>query len=143
MENTGKFLSYVLRHNPSAANVTLDEYGWTSVNELIKGVCATNRRLDLTTLKEIVATDSKQRFAFNDDYTKIRANQGHSVAVDVEMTKREPPEVLYHGTAEKYLDSIKAIGIQKRTLQLRAFVQRRRNGVKGRFSSWQSGCSCD
>ena len=104
-----------MRRNSSAVNVTLDEHGWADVESLIQSVCATGRRFDLATLKDIVATDSKQRFAFNDNHTKIRANQGHSVALDVEMTECEPPAELYHGTVEKYIDSIYAEGITKRS----------------------------
>ena len=115
MNNTAKFLAYVLRHKPSAANVTPDEHGWVGVSALIDGVCATGRRLNAATLAEIVATDGKQRFSFNDDGTKIRANQGHSFPVDVQMTECEPPALLYHGTATKYLDGIKARGICKQT----------------------------
>lgn len=115
MRATGKFLAYILRHNPSAVNISLDEYGWANVAKLIKGVCSTGRQLDLTTLENIVATDGKQRFAFNDDHSKIRANQGHSLSVDAQMAECRPPTVLYHGTAEKYLDGIKANGIEKRT----------------------------
>lgn len=113
MKYTGKFLAYILRHNASAANIKLDENGWADVNELIAGVCATGRHLDFASLENIVAKDGKQRFSFNSDRTKIRANQGHSVAVNVQMKECPPPTVLYHGTATKYLDSIRENGISK------------------------------
>ena len=115
MKTTAKFLAYVLRHNPSAANITLDQNGWADVAELIDGACAVGRKLDIASLEDIVATDGKQRFSFNCDRTKIRANQGHSVAVDVQMVELEPPSVLYHGTAEKYVTSIKERGICKQS----------------------------
>ena len=115
MRNTGKFISYVLRHKPSAAYVELDENGWADVGELIDGVCKTGRALDLQRLEEIVQSDGKHRFDFNADHTKIRANQGHSVEVNVEMQSLAPPDVLYHGTAEKSLESIKKEGILKKT----------------------------
>ena len=115
MKVNGKYLAYILRHNPSAAGLTLDERGYADVAGLIEGISKTGRCIDLAVLEEIVASDNKQRFAFNDDHTKIRANQGHSINVDVEMQELTPPPVLYHGTAEKYLDSIKELGLQKRS----------------------------
>ena len=115
MRNTGKFIAYVLRHKPSAAYVELDENGWADVDALIDGVCKTGRMLDLHMLEEIVETDGKHRFDFNSDRTKIRANQGHSIKVNVEMQSLAPPNVLYHGTAEKNLESIKEEGILKKS----------------------------
>lgn len=114
MTNTSKFIAYVLRHNPSVVGIELDKNGWANVNALIEGVCKTGRFLDLDTLDQIVKTDGKHRFDFNDDRTKIRANQGHSIDVDVEMEVCAPPDILYHGTAKKYIDSIRKDGILKR-----------------------------
>lgn len=108
-----RYIAYVLRHNPSSAGIELDERGWADVNELIDGVRNTGRALDLRTLEEIVQSDGKRRFDFNADNTKIRANQGHSIKVDVEMTVCAPPDILYHGTAEKNLENIKKSGILK------------------------------
>lgn len=110
-----KFLAYILRHNPSAVGITLDEFGWAKVNELILGVQKTGRNIDIKILEEIVATDDKRRCAFNEDKSKIRACQGHSFPVDLELEERVPPEFLYHGTAEKYLKSITSQGIEKRS----------------------------
>lgn len=62
-------------------------------------------------LEEIVRTDNKQRYSFNEDKTLIRANQGHSIPVDVELTKAVPPDILYHGTGEKYVSSIDKEGL--------------------------------
>lgn len=101
-----KFISLVLRHNPDAAGIRLDDHGWAEVKELIRGVNETGRALDLETLKEIVRTNDKKRFSFNEDGTKIRANQGHSISVDVELKEAIPPDVLYHGTATRFLGSI-------------------------------------
>lgn len=101
-----KFISLVLRHNPDAAGIRLDEHGWADVKELIQGVNGTGRALDLEMLKEIVRTNDKKRFSFNEDGTKIRANQGHSIQVDVELKQAVPPDVLYHGTATRFLGSI-------------------------------------
>lgn len=94
-----KFISLVLRHNPDTAGIRLDEHGWADVKELIQGINGTGRALDLEMLKEIVRTNDKKRFSFNEDGTKIRANQGHSIQVDVELKQAVPPDVLYHGTA--------------------------------------------
>ncbi len=105
-KNISKFISLVLRHNPGAAGIRLDEHGWADVRELIRGVNETGRVLDVDMLKEIVRTNDKKRFAFNEDCTKIRANQGHSIQVDVELTETDPPDVLYHGTATRFLGSI-------------------------------------
>lgn len=115
MKNVSKYIAYLLRHNPSAAGLQMDDNGWVEVKALIEGVCRTGRRLDTETLTAIVESDEKGRFAFNQDKTKIRANQGHSIAVAVEMQELAPPAVLFHGTAEKYLPSIRENGIQKRS----------------------------
>ncbi len=109
---TSKFIALILRHRPETAGVTLDEHGWADVRELIDGVnAAGGHRLDKDLLEEIVRTDDKQRYSFNEDHTLIRANQGHSVPVDVEPEERTPPEVLYHGTGEKYVPAIDAQGL--------------------------------
>lgn len=109
-----RFLSLVLRHKPEAAGVTLDSHGWAEVDALLAGM-APRRTLTMAQLEEIVRTDDKQRYAFNDSKTKIRANQGHSVPVDVELTECEPPELLYHGTGKKYVDSILEHGLIPKT----------------------------
>ena len=80
-----KFISLVLRHNPQKIGINLDENGWADTDLLLQGMQKNGHKVSLDDLKEVVATNDKQRFKFNDDYTKIRANQGHSVAVDVEM----------------------------------------------------------
>lgn len=108
--NTSKYLSYVLRHKPEAIGITLDEHGWANVDELIAGINKTYP-LTISELEEIVRTDEKHRYSFSEDKNLIRANQGHSIAVDVELEQVEPPECLYHGTAEKYMDSIDKIGL--------------------------------
>lgn len=109
---TEHFLSQVLRHKPEKAHVTLDEHGWADVEELLAGICSTGRKMDRDILEEIVATDKKQRYSFSQDKKLIRANQGHSIPVDVELKEQEPPEILYHGTAEAYLDAINAEGLK-------------------------------
>ena len=99
--DTSKFLALILRHRPETIGITLDEHGWANVEDLISGV-SKSRPFDMAMLEEIVNTDNKQRYSFNEDKTLIRANQGHSVPVDVELEELAPPEYLYHGTGEKY-----------------------------------------
>lgn len=110
LKDTGKFISLILRHKPEVIGITLDEHGWAKVAELISGI-AKRQYFDMSMLEEIVATDSKQRYSFNEDKTLIRANQGHSIPVDVELEKAMPPEHLYHGTGEKYVSSIEVQGL--------------------------------
>lgn len=110
LNKTSKFISLILRHRPEVIGIELDEHGWADVGELIAGV-AKSRPFDMEMLEEIVRTDSKQRYSFNEDRTLIRANQGHSIPVDVELEQKEPPEVLYHGTGEKFVSSIDRQGL--------------------------------
>lgn len=105
-----KFIALILRHKPETIGITLDEHGWANVDELIEGISKTYP-IDVAILEEIVATDNKQRYTFNEDHTLIRANQGHSIQVDVELRKECPPEILYHGSAEKYENSIDEQGL--------------------------------
>lgn len=111
LTSLSRFISLVLRHKPEAVGITLDEHGWADVNELIAGVNRT-QPLDMETLEEIVRTDEKQRYSFSGDKTLIRANQGHSIPVDVELPQSEPPELLYHGTAERFTAAIEAEGLR-------------------------------
>lgn len=113
LKHISKFLSLVLRHKPEEIGVTMDANGWVDVDDLIEKCNSNNVKLDFEVLEEVVITSDKQRFAFNDDYTKIRANQGHSVNVDLQFEAKEPLEFLYHGTVQKFIDSIKSNGIQK------------------------------
>lgn len=110
LQTTSKYIALILRHKPEVIGISLDEHGWADVQELISGVGKTYD-IDMDLLEEIVRTDSKQRYSFNSDHTMIRANQGHSIPVDVELKEEEPPEVLYHGTGEKYVASIRLRGL--------------------------------
>ena len=110
LKETSKYISLILRHKPEAIGITLDEHGWANVDELIAGIAKT-QPIDMAMLEQIVAEDEKQRYSFNEDRTLIRANQGHSVPVDVELEEKEPPEFLFHGTGEKYVASIDAQGL--------------------------------
>lgn len=114
----GRFLSLVLRHKPSAAGITLDAHGWADVSELLSRVRRTGRQIDMDTLERIVRENNKRRYSFNEDHTKIRANQGHSIPVDIELKEEKPPRRLYHGTAERFLPSIRRGGIRKMNRQL-------------------------
>ena len=106
LTNKSKFISLILRHKPETIGIKLDEHGYANVDELIKGV-----DINFETLEKIVREDEKGRYAFNEDKTKIRANQGHTINVDVELEEKIPPDILYHGTATKYEDSINQKGL--------------------------------
>lgn len=110
LKNTSKYLSLILRHKPETIGITLDEHGWAKVDDLIAGIAKTHS-CSMEILEEIVDTDEKQRYSFNEDKTLIRANQGHSIAVDVELEEAAPPKELWHGTGEKYMASIEAQGL--------------------------------
>lgn len=109
----GKYLSLILRHKPEVIDIKLDEHGWADVDELLAGMNRQGRFIDRELLDEIVKTNNKKRYQYNDDFTKIRANQGHSINVDVNLQEKIPPDILYHGTALRYLDEIKLFGIKK------------------------------
>lgn len=101
----GKKLSYLLRHDKSYA---FDEHGWREVNDLVA-----NHGFTMEEIREIVATNNKQRYEFSEDMTRIRARQGHSIQVDVELAEAMPPDELYHGTAKAFVESIMSQGILK------------------------------
>ncbi len=110
LKEISKFISLILRHKPEIIGITLDEYGWAKVCELIEGI-SKQYDFNMQMLEDIVRTDEKQRYSFNEDKTLIRANQGHSISVDVELEKVEPPEFLWYGTGEKYVSSIDKQGL--------------------------------
>lgn len=110
LTETSRFISLILRHKPEEIGITLDEHGWANTQELIAGVNKTHL-LTMELLEEIVATDNKQRYSFSEDKTLIRANQGHSIPVDVELPETVPPNTLFHGTGEKYVSSILQQGL--------------------------------
>lgn len=112
-KDISKLLSLVLRHQPETLGIQLDSNGWTEVDFLLEKLKEKSADLDFERLEQIVYTNDKQRFAFNEDLTKIRANQGHSVNVDVELKPQLPPELLYHGTVDKFLGAIRTEGLKK------------------------------
>lgn len=111
LQNISRYMSLILRHKPDVIGISLDEHGWAVVDDLINGIARNNEGFNMEMLEEIVRTDNKQRYSFNEDKTLIRANQGHSIPVDVELEEKEPPEFLYHGTGEKYVSSINVQGL--------------------------------
>lgn len=105
-----RFLSLVLRHHPEIIDLHIDSHGWAEVEELLlkmKKKYPISREI----LEEIVRTDNKNRYSFDEEHRRIRANQGHSISVDVELEERKPPEFLYHGTGAKYVTSISQQGL--------------------------------
>lgn len=109
-----KLMSYGLRHRPDELGLELDPQGWVSVDALLAGLRARGKRVERADVERIVATNDKKRFAFSEDGLRIRASQGHSVEVELGYEPRVPPEVLFHGTATRFLDSILAEGLQPR-----------------------------
>jgi len=109
-----KFLSLVLRHQPETIGIILEENGWVNVNELIHKINQNGFSITKDILDYVVETNSKKRFAYNEDQSMIRASQGHSVEIDLGYKAEVPPLVLYHGTAETNATSILNDGIQKR-----------------------------
>lgn len=109
----GKFISKILRHQPGLIGISLDEHGWADVQDLIAGVRAAGHPdFDMAVLEEIVETNNKKRYSFSDDKQLIRANQGHSIPVDVELPVTSPPATLWHGTADRFVPSIMEQGIR-------------------------------
>lgn len=109
-----KFLSLVLRHKPEVIGIQLEENGWTDVQTLLTKMNEAGKSIDLETLNAIVEADNKGRYSFNIDKTRIRANQGHSVEIDLGYQATTPPDILYHGTANRFIESILSIGLEKR-----------------------------
>jgi putative RNA 2'-phosphotransferase len=108
-----KFLSKHLRHQPERLGLTLEEGGWVIVEDLLKACARHNFPVSLIELKEVVERNDKKRFSFDDSGKKIRANQGHSVEVDLQLERQIPPETLFHGTASRNADLIKEHGLLK------------------------------
>lgn len=116
-KSISKFLSLILRHSPQTIGLQLDENGWADVEELLAKSADHKKPFSKSELEEIVATNDKKRFAFNEAHTHIRASQGHSVSIDLALLPGEPPEYLYHGTAQQFLQKIKEEGLLKMSRQ--------------------------
>jgi putative RNA 2'-phosphotransferase len=106
-----KLLSYGLRHAPDEVGLELDAAGWADVSRLLSALADRGEIVTLDELELLVHTSDKQRFSLSPDRARIRANQGHSVQVDLELVPREPPSRLYHGTVARFVDSIRARGL--------------------------------
>lgn len=115
IKKLSKFLSLILRHKPDIVGISLDEHGWADVEALLRGIQKSGRNIDVSLLEKIVAENDKQRFSFSEDRKRIRANQGHSLQVDVELVSGKPPAVLYHGTVERNRASIEEKGLLRGT----------------------------
>lgn len=116
-KSISKFLSLILRHDPAKIGIELDENGWANVKELIEKCKKHRYHFSMEELIEIVETNDKKRYSFNEKRNKIRANQGHSIDIDLALSPVEPPEFLYHGTATRFLSSIMKEGIVKGSRQ--------------------------
>jgi len=108
-----KFLSLILRHKPEEIGITLNSSGWVPVADLLEACNKHTFPISMEELETVVATSDKKRFAFNEDHSMIRANQGHSVEVELGYQPQTPPDILYHGTATRFLSSIVEIGLIK------------------------------
>lgn len=109
MKKISKYLSLLLRHEPERENLDMDSNGWVHCDEIIDKL-----NITFSDIEYVVKSNDKNRFSFNDDKSKIRANQGHSLSwVNVEMNEVKPPDILYHGTATKFVSSIKENGLIK------------------------------
>ena len=116
-ESLGRFLSLVLRHKPEAAFLRLDEHGWADVDRLLAGCAQAGHPLNREDLERIVRENDKQRYRFDETGKRIRANQGHSVPVELDLREAQPPARLYHGTAVRFLGSIRREGITRQSRQ--------------------------
>jgi len=113
-----KFLSLILRHSPGTIHLTMDNNGWADIDELIINANKYKKKqLTFELIKMIVETNDKQRFIISDDGKRIRANQGHSIQIDLELESKTPPDILYHGTTDRFLDSILKDGLKPMSRQ--------------------------
>ena len=108
-----RFLCFVLRHKPESIQLALDTGGWANVEQLVRQSNVYKNDLTIEEIEEIVKLDDKQRFSLSDDGTLIRTSQGHSLNVRLELTPQSPPDILIHGTATRFLESIKSEGLLK------------------------------
>lgn len=112
LTNISQYISLILRHKPEVIGISLDEHGWARVDKLVQGIRQTKESaFSPELLDEIVRSDKKQRYSYNEDHSLIRANQGHSIPVDLELEQTAPPDILWHGTGEKYVASINRTGL--------------------------------
>lgn len=117
IKRVSKFMSLVLRHKPEEIALQLNEQGWVAVDELVTRMNVRGFNVSVGIINIVVETNDKKRFAFNEDRSMIRANQGHSIDVELNLQETVPPDFLYHGTAIKYLDNILQDGLKKQNRQ--------------------------
>jgi putative RNA 2'-phosphotransferase len=113
LKTISKFLSLTLRHQPQLIGLQLNQEGWADVNELIQKGSQHHPELTKAVLDLVVSTNDKKRFAYNEDESKIRASQGHSIDIELNIEPKQPPEYLHHGTVDKFMEAIKKEGLQK------------------------------
>jgi putative RNA 2'-phosphotransferase len=126
MSETSKYLSYILRHAPQSIGLQLDKGGWADIDALLAAAASKGRKLSRAALLQVVAEDDKRRFTLSDDGQRIRAAQGHSIDVELGLTPKAPPAILFHGTAERFLSSILAEGLrpgQRQKVHLSADIE--------------------
>ena len=111
---TSKLLSLILRHKPEVIGLALDSNGWANLDDLIRLAKDHGHVLTRELIEEVVAASDKQRFALDESRQRIRANQGHSIAVELGLKPQEPPDVLFHGTAKRLIESIRELGLSRR-----------------------------
>jgi len=116
-KSLSKYISLVLRHDPSAADVELDAQGWVTIASLIDGAARKGRQMTEAQLRQVVANSDKKRFTISEDDQSIRAAQGHSVSVDLGLKEATPPDILYHGTSSEAATSILIEGLSPRSRQ--------------------------
>lgn len=129
LTSISKFLSLVLRHEPQRPGLELDEAGWTPVDELLRKAAAGGRPISRDVLDEVVATSDMKRFAFSEDGQSIRANQGHSIEVDLGLPAVTPSDVLFHGTASRFSETIMRSGLERRARHHVHLTQDRQTAV--------------
>ncbi|GAB2841065.1 RNA 2'-phosphotransferase [Ferruginibacter profundus] len=117
LKHISKLMSLVLRHKPEAIGLQLDDNGWANVAALIDKINEQGNSVNFDIINTVVDTNDKKRFAFNEDKTMIRASQGHSIAVELNLKAVTPPDVLYHGTASRFIESILKEGLIKQQRQ--------------------------
>jgi len=106
-----KLLSLILRHKPEEIGLPLDAEGWADIEELLRLASQRGKRLTRSVLEEVVESNDKKRFAISEDGLRIRAQQGHSISIDLGLTPQQPPALLFHGTATRFLESIRRKGL--------------------------------
>lgn len=114
-KNISRFLSLVLRHKPETIGIKLDKNGWVLVTDLLEALDKAGKTITQEELKVIVDTNDKKRFEFDEDEIRIRAAQGHSINVDLQLKANRPPRKLYHGTSKEVVDVVLQQGLKKMT----------------------------